>query len=151
MKILSRLLFLLVAVMSLASCGDDDNVPAVQYPSARDGLYEGSQLKAYLDGNDITKGLSVYINSEFAYNIPNEVESSDSVIALPTSIYNSTITVKGFPGYNKKVTFQTESDYREFNGTTTINGNDYDYKGEFVGHPLLRHENQGLNIWFTTK
>lgn len=135
---------------ALFSCSDDEETPATEYSSMRDGLYEGKQLEAYLDGKDITDGLSVNLQSEFAYSVPYYKEGVDTA-AGNDPIYNSTVTVKGFPTYKKKITFQTKSNIRDFSGTTSINGITYDYVAEFVGHPFLRHENQGLKIWFTSK
>lgn len=142
-------LFSLLAVM-LWSCSSDDDESAIVNTSHRDGSFVGSQLEVYLDGSKVVDATSATMKSTLLNANVNHDTGSDDVVAELNPTYNSTITIEGFPQKGKTVTLNTVTNLMGFEGTTEVDGVTYDYDAEFIGTPLLHHDNQGMIIRFTT-
>ncbi len=144
---MNKLIYSLLVALLLAACGKEVDEPAVA-SSHRDGDYSGEQLTITLDGKDLTSVSSVALHSVLI-NSNYKVDENGNESINPT--YETTITLVGFPQAKKKSSFVTQTDLSGFSGTTTIAGVEYRFVGEFTGHPLLRHENQGLILKLYTK
>lgn len=137
-----KLIYLMLSVVLLMSCSSEGEEPFV-VSSPRDGNYSATQLTFTLDNKAQTNVSSVILSSKLIdANVDGEYSSNP--------IYKTTITIVGFPTAKKKSTFVAQTNVASFEGTTTINGVEYRYVGEFTGEPLLRHENQGLILQMFT-
>ena len=146
-------LLLILSILSfiICSCSKDDEPVGQRYPSHRDGVYSGTQLLVTLDGNQLTSVSSVKLESQIFEVNQSPDKEPDEIVPPINPTYTTKVTITGFPKSGKTSTFETISDLLGFEGSTAIDGVEYQYVGEFTGDPLSNHDNQGLILNFTTE
>ena len=151
MNVNKLLTILSVLSIFVCSCSKDDEPVGQRYPSHHDGIYSGSQLLVMLDGNTLTSVTSVKLESQILDVNQNPDKEPDEIVPPINPTYTTKVTITGFPKSGKTSTFETISDLLGFEGSTSIDGVEYQYLGEFTGDPLANHDNQGLILNFTTE
>ena len=146
-------LFLILSILGfiVCACRKDDCSAGQRYPSHRDGIYSGAQLLVILDGNPITSVTSVKLESQILDVNQSPDKEPDEIVPPINPTYTTKVTITGFPKSGKTSTFETISDLVGFEGSTSIDGVEYQYVGEFTGDPLANHDNQGLILNFSTE
>lgn len=146
-------LFLILTILGFifCSCSKDDEPVGERYPSHRDGIYSGSQLLVTLDGNPLISVTSVKLESQILDVNQSPDKEPDEIVPPINPTYTTKVTITGFPKSGKTSTFETISDLVGFEGSTSIDGVEYQYVGEFTGDPLANQNNQGLILNFTTE
>lgn len=143
-KLLYSYMLIIVTVIFYGCSDEPDSVP--NSPSYRDGSYLGKQLTFTLNGVEVPTVSSVTLTSTLKdANVSPDKDPDDfNYPSNPT--YYTTVKIVGFPSQGKTSSFNTVSDLMGFKGETTIENVEYDYVGEFIGDPLLQHDNQGLAL-----
>ena len=146
-------LLTILSVLSIfiCSCSKDDEPVGQRYPSHRDGIYSGTQLLVTLDGNPVTSVTSVKLESQILDVNQSPDKEPDEIVPPINPTYTTKVTITGFPKSGKTSSFETISDLLGFEGSTFIDGVEYQYVGEFTGDPLAHHDNQGLILNFSTE
>ena len=136
---------------NFTSCHEDVVMSSEKFPSYRDGLFEGKNLKVTLNGKEIKTVEFVKINSNLLDpNVDTDIDTT-TVVGSANPIYWSSITIKGFPTEKETQEFVTISTLQGFEGLARINRMWFEYEGEFTGDPLMHHDNQGLILNFYLK
>ena len=146
-------LLLILSILSIivCSCSKDDEPEDPRQPSHRDGIYSGTQLIVTLDGNLLTSVTKVKLESQILDVNQSPDKDPDQIMPPINPTYTTKVTITGFPKSGKTSTFESISDIMGFEGSTSIDGVEYQYVGEFTGDPLDNHDNQGLILNFTTE
>ena len=147
-KLLLSLSFLSII---MCSCSKEEEPVGQRYPSHRDGIYSGAQLLVTLDGEPVSSVTSVKLESQILDVNQSPDKEPDEIVPPINPTYITKVTIKGFPKSGKTSSFETISDIMGFEGSTSIDGVEYQYVGEFTGDPLAHHDNQGLILNFSTE
>ena len=149
---MKKLLFALTVLsIFVCACSKDDEPVGQRYPSHRDGIYSGSQLIVNLNGIPVSSVTSVKLESQILDVNQSPDKEPDEIVPPINPTYTTKVTITGFPKAGKTSTFETVSDLLGFEGSTSIDGVEYRYVGEFTGDPLDHHDNQGLILNFATE
>lgn len=132
------LYFLAITIFTvLASCSKDEEVTLDRYGSNRDWPYDSSQIEFYIDGVEQPQVTEITVLSKQLH------PEGDNP---PFPWYETTLKVKGLLRKNKIFNIVVLSDVERFEGTTTLNGIEYDVTGVYTGNPFHHHTEMGIIV-----
>lgn len=136
MKFLYILLtFLTFSIFS--SCSNEDEPTTDRYGSNRDWTYSGEQVKFYIDGMEQSQVEEITVVSK-------QLDIEGENPAFPW--YATTLKVKGLLSKNKIFEIEVLADVERFEGTTTLNGVEYNVTGIYTGSPFDYYKDMGIIV-----
>ncbi len=136
MKYLFYFLFVSILI-SLSSCNKEDEPSPDNEGSPRDWTYLNDQIKFYIDNVEQVSISEITVRSL-------QLKASNDDFSFPW--YSTTLKVKGLLPKDKILEIEVLADVERFEGTTSINGIDYDVTGEYTGSPFEHYKDMGIIV-----
>lgn len=132
------LYFLFVSIIiSLSSCDKEDVPSPDNEGSPRDWTYLNNQIKFYIDEVEQTSISEIKVRSL-------QLKASNNDSSFPW--YATTLKVKGLLSKNKIFEIEVLADVERFEGTTTLEGVEYNVTGVYTGSPFDHYKDMGIVV-----
>lgn len=127
----------ILIMLFFSSCSNHDEPSPSNEGSPRDWTYLNDQIKFYIDDVEQTSVSEITVRS---LQLKTEGENP------PFPWYSTTLKVKGLLPKNKIFEIEILADVERFEGTTSVNGIEYDVTGEYTGSPFEHYKDMGIIV-----
>lgn len=128
---------MLLMLFFFSACSSLDEPATDRYGSNRDWPYSGEQVKFYIDGTEQPQVKEVTVVSR---QLDTEGENP------PFPWYATTLKVSGLLPKNKIFEIEVLADVERFEGTTNLEGVEYNVTGIYTGSPFDYYKDMGIVI-----